>query len=139
MRYIRIPKRRSSDCAITLRKYFEYFYEPFETLKQRKKISKENYSTMDVLPQFRAKFHHSMVWEKYDLKQEDEVNLHQKIFRVKKVGKPQQEEQQMIEDSKSFQITSDSETFEDGEVLSRPPRNEAVLSETDPAVMSQDP
>ena len=81
MRHIRIKKRRASDGTIGLKKIFEPFYEKFEDKKARKKMLKEEYNECEYLPHFRKRLHQSMMWERYDLKQEDEIDFHQKLFR----------------------------------------------------------
>ena len=82
-RYIRIKARRASDSAIGYRFYFHEEYEMFEECKIRKKFFIDRNFGFGFIPSFERKFHHSnpLHCEKFDLKTDDEINYHQKLFR----------------------------------------------------------
>lgn len=83
LRFIRITKRRASDGAIGLKRYFDPFYDKFEEQKYRKKILKEEWADQDFIPVYRKQLHRSCIFERYDLKQEDEIDFHKKVFKKK--------------------------------------------------------
>ena len=81
MRYIRIKTRRASDCVIGMRRQFDIFYEPLLTIKASKKFAKETYYKHPWVPHYANRLYHSMPNIRLNLKQADEVDNHQKVFK----------------------------------------------------------
>lgn len=66
-----------------LKKYFDPFYDHFEEQMARKKMLKEEWADMDFIPVYKKRLHRSNIFERFDLKQEDEMDYHQQVFKKK--------------------------------------------------------
>lgn len=84
MKYIRSMKRRASDGQIKIKRHYDPFYEKFKVMRARKKLEKELHANTNHLPQYAERMYHSCIWEKFELRQPDELDYHLKIFQMKR-------------------------------------------------------
>lgn len=81
--HVRVLNKRASDGQIGL-KFASVFvsepgYEAMEELKVRKRYLKDDMGELDHVPPLRDPLHHSMIWERYQLDVEDEVDQNAKV------------------------------------------------------------